>query len=428
MEHAILYGTRKLKVDIASKRLVGVIRPKRSTALANIDRAIETALRKPVHAPPLLEMLEGKKTALILTVDNTRPSPAPLIHPILDRCERAGVKPTVMLAPGRHRAMTDAELSEHLGPRIMSSCRVLQHDAFDEKRMVTKGKTSRGTRIRVNKAVFEHDLEIGTGIIEPSYLMGWSGGRKLLMPGVAHHESIDNNHFYLTHPDTRIGKLDGNPVSDDAAEVARRLPMHFILYTLSGPRDEVIGVIGGHPVKAHALGCERAARTYRVRPKRASIVISSPGGAPYDCDLVQGKKAVIPAIETVKQNGVIILCASCPDGLGAEKTFINWLLHKTPAEVVRDVRDRKQFNLGAHGANILARPIVERNATVILVTNEKVCAMIRGGYVLPVTRFSEAWRLANMIAGQDADVLLIENARRLILDEAREQQSRAAAG
>jgi nickel-dependent lactate racemase len=216
-----------------------------------------------------------------------------------------------------------------------------------------------------------------------------------------------------------IGRLRGNPVSDDAAEFASRLPLHFIAYAVAGPNDEFTRIVAGHPVKAHQKACRLCERIYRVRLRRADIVISSPGGWPYDRNLVQGKKAIIPAAAAVKRNGVIILCAECAEGLGAERTFIDWLGGKTPAEAVRDVLDRRQFSLGAHGANVLARPIVDSGATVVLVTCGRVARRLKGSYVAAVTRLSDAWRLARLIAGRDASVLLIEKARRLITTPAR---------
>jgi lactate racemase len=236
------------------------------------------------------------------------------------------------------------------------------------------------------------------------------------MPGLAHCESIDNNHFHLTDPDAQIGRLHGNPVSDDAAEFASKLPLHFIVYAVAGPNDEFVRIIAGHPFKAHEAACARSRAIYRVRKKSADIVISTAGGAPYDCDFVQGKKAVIPAAEAVNNNGVIIICAACPDGLGAEPTFLEWLAGKTPAAVSRDVRERKLFSLGAHGANILAQPIVRKNARVILVTSPAVAQLLRGTYVITTTKLSDAWRAANLIAGQQARVLFIDKARRLIVD------------
>jgi nickel-dependent lactate racemase len=235
------------------------------------------------------------------------------------------------------------------------------------------------------------------------------------MPGLAHYEAIDSNHYHLTEAGAVIGRLHGNPVSDDAAEFAAALPMHFIVYAVAGPNDEVVRVVSGHAVAAHERACRACERIYRIPAREADIVISSAGGWPYDFDLVQAKKAIIPASEAVRPNGAIILAGACPDGLGAEPTFLRWLKTKTPAEVVRDVRDRRQFNLGAHGANILARPIVEKNAKVILVTNPDVAAQLRGTYVTAVTRLQDAWRLANLITGPGATVLVIEKARRLIL-------------
>jgi len=415
MRHEILYGRRRLLLNVGRKRVVGVLAPKEAMDIPDIGGAVRKSLSRPFASKPLAEIIRGKKSALIVTVDNTRPSPKPLLAPILDLCGEAGLKVSVIIATGRHRQMTSKELKGHLGRRVIQRCRVLQHDPFDNKSMVRKGTTRRGTPIRVNREIFRHDVVIGCGIIEPSYLAGWSGGRKLLMPGLAHYESIDNNHFYLTHPDTKIGRLHGNPLSDDAFEFARRLPLHFIVYAVSGPNDECARIVAGHSVKAHERACKLCERIYKVRTKRADIVISSAGGWPYDIDLVQGKKAIIPAIEAVNRNGVIILCAECRGGLGAESTFIEWLKSKTPAEVVRDVRDRKQFNLGAHGANILAKPIVEKNAKVILVTCPAVARQLKGSYVTAVTNVNDAWKLANMIAGADASALFIQKARRLIL-------------
>ena len=415
MRHSIRYGRGSLTLDVPPRRLVGVLRPKEVAAVKDLDAAVRTALRKPHRSEPLARILDGKRSALLMTVDNTRPSPTPMLLPIVELCEQRGIQPTVIIATGRHRQMTPKELLAHLGRPILGRCNVVQHDPFDARQMVRKGTTRRGTAIRVNKIIFRHDVVIGVGILEPSYLCGWSGGRKLLLPGLAHHESIDNNHYYLTHKDTRIGRLHGNPLSDDSAEFMRKLPYHFILYTVSGPNDEAASIVAGDPVAAHELGCKRAERIYRVKTKRADIVVSSAGGAPYDCDLVQGKKAIIPAIDAVNRNGVILLAAECAGGLGAEETFIRWLRDKTPLQVTQDVLDRKQFNLGAHGANILAKPIVEKNARVILVTRKAVADQLRGAYVTTCTRLPDAWRLANLLTGQDASVLLIEKARRLIL-------------
>ena len=414
MRYDIQYGQGTLTIELPDERVAGVLAPQEVQPVPNVQVAVRVSLEEPFESPPLAELVSGVKSALIITVDNTRPSPKEMIGPILDVCQEHDLKVSVVIATGRHRLMTEAELYAHLGERIMNTCRVLRHDPFDADSMVDKGTTARGTAIRVNRAIYEHDVVIGCGIIEPSYLCGWSGGRKLLMPGLAHHESIDNNHYYLTQPGAVIGRLHGNPVSDDAFEFARNLPLHFITYAVCGPNDEFVEIVSGHPQRAHERACDLCAPIYAVECVQADIVISSPGGWPYDFDLVQGKKAIIPAIDAVKRNGVIILCAECRDGLGAERTFIDWLRNKTPAQVAQDVLDREQFNLGAHGANILAKPIVAKNATVILVTCGKVARELEGTYLTAVADFGDAWQIANSVAGSEASVLFIEKARRLI--------------
>ncbi|MBN1675466.1 MAG: nickel-dependent lactate racemase [Kiritimatiellae bacterium] len=415
MQVAVAYGRQSLALDVPETRVVGTLKPKPVNAVGDVAAAVERAVARPHQSEPLDRILAGKDSALIVTVDHTRPSPRELILPVLTACHRHGLSCSIMIATGRHRQMTSEELDAHLGTERCGAERVLQHDAFDEKAMVTRGRTRRGTSITVHKAIFEHDVVIGVGFLEPSYLAGFSGGRKLLMPGLAHHESIDNNHFFLSDPGTRIGRLAGNPVSEDAAEFASQLPLHFIVYAVVGPDDEVVEVVAGDPVAAHASACERSAGIFTVDRLCADIVISSAGGWPYDCDLVQGKKAVIPATETVNPGGAIILCAECPDGLGAEQTFLEWLTRKSPADVARDILDRAQFNLGAHGANILAKPIVGKEAAVILVTRAPIAGQLKGSYVTCAGSLQDAWRLANARVGSVGKVLFIERARRLII-------------
>jgi len=414
MEYRFQYGRRELALDIDPRRVKALLKPRDVSEVDDVRAAVETALAAPIGSRPLDELLEGKSSALIVTVNHTRPSPAPLLRPILDLCDRRQVTPTVCIANGCHALMTPEQIEKHLGADITNRCRVVQHDAQDRDACALLGKTSRGTDILVNRIVMEHDLVIGAGIIEPSYLCGWSGGRKLMMPGLAYQTSVDNNHYYLTHPDTRIGRLHGNPLSDDAAEFSKACPYHFICYSLSGPNDEIAKVVAGDPYVAHEKACEESAEIYTVNAVRAPIIISSSGGHPYDRNLVQGKKAIVPAADLIEEGGSIILLAECPEGLGAEETFIRWLREKSPDEVVRDVMKRELFNLGAHGANILARPIVNSKAQVILVTCDAVADALQESYVRAVTDLEEAWQMANERCGRDVGVVILEKARRLI--------------
>jgi len=322
---------------------------------------------------------------------------------------------TVCIAIGRHRKMTDDEIRAHLTEAVWQRARVIQHDPFDDAAHQDFGTTERGTPIRLNRAVLEHDVLMGVGIVEPSYLAGFSGGRKLLLPGVAHHTTIDANHYLLLDPETKIGRLAGNPLSEDATEASRKVPFHWITYAVVGPSDGPFEIVSGDPYVAHEAACERSAEIYRVPRQRADIVVSSAGGFPYDMDLVQTKKAIVPATECVNPGGAIILVGESIEGWGAESTFADWVRNYRPHEIVDRVRDRAQFCLGAHGANILAKPVVHSNAEVILVTNNGLCKELAGTFIRPAETLEEAMGMAEDRCGHDASVLVLKNARRLIV-------------
>jgi len=412
---ALRFGRGTAEFEIRDDCFLGHVRPRAVRALDQVQDAVHRALAEPVGAPPLSELAAAADTALVLTVDYTRPSPRPLLEPVLEVLHPASVDTTIAIALGHHRQMTREEIAHHLGEQITATYEVIQHDAFDPDLHVERGHTSRGTPICVNRAVFDYDLVIAVGIIEPTYLAGFSGSRKMLMPGMAWHEAIDANHYLITDPACRVGVLDGNPISEDMDEFARDLPLDFILYSVVGPDDEDIAIVAGDRHQAHREGCRLSERVFRVAGPMADIVISSAGGYPYDCDLVQGKKAIIPAYELVKPGGATIIVSETEEGWGAERTFVEWLKSFTPDEILVRVKDRKQFSLGAHGARILARPVVERQARVIALVGEHFVAELDGTFVQATSDPMEAMAWAHEQASRDAGVVAVHEARRLIV-------------
>jgi nickel-dependent lactate racemase len=409
------YGKSILEIPMDEKRLLVLLQPKEVKGIERVEDAVIRSLAKPVGSLSLSEMLKGKKKVLILTVNFTRPSPKALIRPITELCEKMKLKITILIARGRHRSMSQDEIVNHLGKDLVDRYPVLEHDPFDESIHREVGKTSRGVPIRVNKAIFENDVVIGTGIIEPSYLCGFSGGRKLLAPGISHFKSIDLNHYLLLEKGASPGILDGNPLSEDSEEAARKLPFQWITYSVVGSDDQVAEVVSGHPFQAHRFACERSREIYNCKGRPADIVVSTPGGHPYDCDLVQAKKAIIPAIEVVKPKGAIILLAECPEGWGAEPTFKEWLTGFSPEEVMVKVKEKEHFSLGAHGAYLFAKPLIEKRIKVILVTNPEMGKDLKGTYVEAVSSFGEAMEMAERYTNQKAEITVLRKARRLII-------------
>jgi len=411
------YGKNAHEFNIPSDRYIGVLMPREAESLVNLDKTLSRSFTYPIASPPLADKLQGVKSVLILTVDITRPSPTPLMRLFLEICRERDISVTICISLGRHGPMTENDLRDFLTPEIFDAYPVVQHDAFDDSIHVDFGYTSRKTPIKVNRIIQEHDFICGISYIEPSYLMGYSGSRKLIIPGIAHYSSIDANHYWLTHPDTRIGELDRNPMHQDAMEFMKHFRFDWLTCAVLDGKDQITQIYSGDSPKAHRLACTDSDKIFRIKGQIADIVIASPGGYPYDWDLVQGKKAIIPAMETVKQGGSIILLAECPDGWGAEGTFKEWLLTKTPEEVVQDVKKREMFSLGAHGAYILAKPIVQKQATVIMVTNEDLASQLQHSYIYAVTTVEEAMELAHQhCAAYKPTYLALKSARRLIVE------------
>lgn len=411
------YGKELCEFSLPSDQYLGTLMPGVVPPLSDLDTSMLQSLEQPVESQPLADMLKGVTSMLILTVDITRPSPSRLMRPILELCKKGNVSVTICISLGRHSKMSESSLRDFLALEVFDEYPVLQHDAFDDSIHLDMGVTSRNTPIKVNKIISEHDFVCGISFIEPSYLMGYSGGRKLIMPGISHHTSIDANHYWLTHPDTQIGELDNNPMHQDAMEFMKHFRIDFLTCAVLDGRDQIRRIYSGDAVKAHRLACLDSDKIFRIRGKTADIVISSPGGYPYDWDLVQGKKAIIPAMKTVKRGGSVILLAACPDGWGAESAFKEWLLTKSPEDVVRDVKKRQRFSLGAHGAYILAKPIVEKEATVIILTNEHLARELQGSYIHATTTINEALELARRSSGTSQPTyLVLKSARRLIVE------------
>ncbi len=411
----IEYGTEQLPLPLDEDEIVDIVKPREVKTINNPVEAIRESIANPIESPSFEQIIKGKKRALFLTVDATRPSPALMMLPLIERCKKQNVETDLMITIGRHRQMTPEEIRNHVTPDVADLCGIYQHDPFDDSIHNELGETKRGTSIKVNQRIFDYDVVIGTGIIEPSYLCGFSGGRKQIMPGISHHKSIDANHYWLLDDATRVGTLDGNPVSEDATEIARMVPYHWITYEVVDAFDKPVHYVSGDPFAAHRYACNLSREIFLVNRQGADIVISSPGAHPYDVDLVQGKKGIVPAYESVNEGGVVIVLASCPEGFGAEKTFSDWIQNYSPDEIVTRVRDKNQFSLGAHGANLFAKTVVDKKATVILVTNASLHEQMKGSFIRTTTSLEEAIQWAREIK-PSSNVLVIRHGRRLIVE------------
>jgi nickel-dependent lactate racemase len=379
-------------------------------------------LGHPAGARPLSRLARRGDRVAIAISDVTRYSATDKILPFLLReTDEAGIprdRVTLFVARGTHRAMTEAEVRDAVGPEIDSGIHVEQSDPDGD--LATLGTTSRGTNVLVSRRLMEHDRIVLTGTISFHYFAGFGGGRKALVPGCAGRETAHQTHFRIfrtdgpgKHPMAAPGILAGNPVHEDLVEAVSMASPTFLVNTLLTPEKRIFDLVAGHWQKAHEEGCARYAKHFRVRiAKRYPLVIASAGGFPKDINLIQSHKALDNAFLATEPGGVLILLAECPDGFGSP-TFFPWFRHKDPDEMERELRANYQiYGQTAHA--VLAKT---RACRVILVSSlppEDVETM----GMTPAATLPDAIRAAKRVLGGLPVPLVIPDAGYVLPDPA----------
>jgi nickel-dependent lactate racemase len=318
------YGDRLLDVQVPADNLLAVASPAQVTASADIATIVRQALRNPVDAPPFSQLLSGGEKLLIIVDDITRPTPVDKILPILLEeleVERKRIEVTILIALGTHRKMTQAEIEGRIGHEITASYPVLNHEWDDESALIDLGVTPNGTPIKVNRLIQEADLCLGVGIIVPHNLAGWSGGGKIVQPGICGKETTYCTHLLAARsPTSNMGKL-ANPVRAEIEMVARKTNLRGVVNTILDQHASVAHVVAGESQATHRRGVELARSIWEVPvPSLADIVIVS--SYPADIDFWQANKGLYAAEQIVKRGGDIILLTPCPEGLSSQREHV----------------------------------------------------------------------------------------------------------
>jgi len=288
--------------------------------------AIERALDEPIGCPPLVELARGKRSAAISVCDITRPAPNRLVlPPLLARLERAGIpRPaiTILIATGLHRAASAAEIREIVGDAVAESWRVENHDARDQAAHRELGRTASGVPVFIDERFLAAELHITLGFIEPHLMLGYSGGRKLIAPGLAARPTIEALHSprFMRDPRAVEGSIRDNPLHRELLEIAAMAGHDFIVDVALARDRRIAGVFAGEPVEAHGRGVEFVSRTMLERLEAAvDAVITTAAGYPLDLTFYQAIKGATAAAHIVKAGGRILLAAACQEGAGAQE-------------------------------------------------------------------------------------------------------------
>ncbi|HDP80406.1 MAG TPA: nickel-dependent lactate racemase [Spirochaetes bacterium] len=322
----IARGKRTVPVRVPESNLLKVLTMNERPPVSDPAGRLRALLEKPTGCAGLVEMARGRSSACVLICDITRPVPNRVLLPsILDSLHLAGLGKEdilVLIATGMHRPNLGDELVELVGPEIALSYNVQNHYALDADAHRSAGLTSHGTDALLDRRFLDADLKIATGFIEPHLMAGYSGGRKLVIPGVASLETVKRMHRpeIIDHPRAREGVLEGNPFHEEAVETARMAGLDFIVNVALNERREITGIFAGDMEAAHLEGVDFVRGMVRsTAPAPADIVITGGGGYPLDATWYQTIKGLTAAMPVVKEGGTIIIVSSCDRGIGSEE-------------------------------------------------------------------------------------------------------------
>ncbi len=325
MKIELLYGKTGISAELPDDINVTTINKHPMAPLSDPDAAVREALTKPVGCLPLAELARGKKSACILICDVTRPVPnGTLLPPIVETLTGAGIPKEnilILVATGLHRPNEGSELREIVGSDdVFNSIRTENHFARDRDAHVDLGFTSKGIPIAIDKRFVEADVKIATGLVEPHFMAGYSGGRKVVAPGVAYQDTILVFHTakILEHCNAVNCVIEGNPLHETQREIVRKIGGIVAVNTVIDEHRRIGFVNFGEIEQSHLQAVEFMrphAEVYLSR--KFKTVVTSSAGYPLDKTYYQTVKGMVGAQEILEPGGTIIIASACSEGTGS---------------------------------------------------------------------------------------------------------------
>ena len=348
MKTRFAFGKNGIDVTVPGAFDCQVVRSRNAPPLANLSARIDAALDNPIGCESLAKLAAGKRTAAISVCDITRPAPNSMtLPPMLKRLHDAGIAVediTILIATGLHRGATDEELDIILGSEIKQKYRVVSHDARDFAAHRSLGTTRRGTPVYIDERFVAADLHLSLGFVEPHLMLGFSGGRKLVIPGLAAQETIKVIHSprFIREPLATEGSIEGNPLHQEFLEIAAMVRHDFILDVTLTQEREVSGIFAGNPVKAHAAAVQFIEKTsLESLDGLADAAITSAAGYPLDLTFYQSVKGLTAAQHVVKPGGKILTLGECAEGIGSAEFARMLKAYPGHLEFLESIRNTK---------------------------------------------------------------------------------------
>lgn len=409
----IPYYTSTLNLHVNEENLKAVLTAKMHGfhAEKTQEQLVLDALEHPVGSPRLRELAKDKQKIVIVTSDHTRAVPSKITLPLLLKEIRSGnpqADITILIATGLHRPTTEEEQRRMFGDEIVGHEKIAINNAFDPEQFVELCTLPSGAVFQVNKLAAQCDLLVTEGFVEPHFFAGFSGGRKSILPGVCSERTVNENHSYkaVSHPRSNSGMLKDNPIHADMLCAAKAVNVQFIFNVALDGEKKIVAAWAGDLEKAHEAGVAFIRQWSQCPVVTGDIVVTSNGGYPLDQNLYQSPKAMATAEACAGEDGVIIMCCSCCDGMGGAH-FGEILQRGTPDEIDRYLSEiPPQKTIPEQWcAQVCVR--VLRKHQVILVTTFLDHDEVRRANMIPASTPDEALEIAYRLKGNHARVVVI---------------------
>lgn len=404
------YGSHGLVVDVPDDRTV-VVAPRHTDALGDAAAALAGALERPTAGPPLASLVEHGQKVAISVCDITRAQPRRVmleaIFAALGQTRAEDV--TILVATGTHRACTPDELTRMLGPGIVARYRVVNHDARDDASLAFAGTTSGGVPIWLNRHWTEADVRITTGFVEPHFFAGFSGGPKMVAPGLAGLATtlVLHDARHIGHPNAVWGITEGNPIHDDVREIATMTGVTFALDVALNREQAITKVFAGTLLEEHAAACVYVKQTAMCPVDgRFDVVVTTNSGYPLDQNLYQAVKGISAAACIVKTGGTILCAAECRDGVPNHGPYGRLLRQRrSPAALLEMVEAPGFAEQDAWQVQVQA--LIQQKARVLVMADGLTHEQLRQAHFEPVTDVGMAVRDALGQAGPGASLAVL---------------------
>ncbi len=402
----IPYGKSAQEVVIEEKNLAGVLNPK-MIKVENEQEIITEAISNPLNSKSFPEFLNSSDEVLCIVNDGTRPTPTHRIIKAIHDQIKDRVK--FVIATGTHRAPTQEEyefIFDEYYPRFKD--KIYVHNAQQKDEMVYLGKTSFGTEVWVNRIGIQAKNILIISSVEPHYFAGYTGGRKSIIPGIAYHKTIEQNHSLALDSHVQPLALKGNPIHEDLIEginLCIKGKNIFSIMTVLDNEHRVYATTAGDINDSFYAAVEKADEVFCVEIREKYDVVVAVTMYPMDIDLYQSQKSVEHAKLALKDGGILILVSQCRDGIG-NRTFYDLLSESgSPENVIKKVKEG--YKLGYHKAAKIADMLLWSQLWTVTDLDDKI---IKDIYSTPYHSIQEAVNEAIRIKGGEAKILFLMDA------------------